>query len=181
MKFIEQPLAGVYIIELNLLSDERGSFARTFCKNELAQIGHHKEFVQLNQSWNTKKGTIRGMHFQTPPYKEIKLIRCVKGAVMDIIVDIRTNSPTFLKHFAVELTEDNKKMIYVPEGFAHGFQTLQDDTQLLYHHSEFYVPNSEQGLRYDDPALSLKWPSIVTIISDRDKNHPLIDKNFKGI
>ncbi|MES2681202.1 MAG: dTDP-4-dehydrorhamnose 3,5-epimerase family protein, partial [Bacteroidota bacterium] len=124
MKFTPQSLSGVYLVELHLLKDDRGGFARTYCKREFEQIGHKKEFVQLNQSWNTKKGTIRGMHYQVPPFSEIKLIRCVKGAVLDVVVDIRKNSPTFLQHLAVELSEDNKTMIYLPEGFAHGFQTL---------------------------------------------------------
>ncbi|MBA3663140.1 MAG: dTDP-4-dehydrorhamnose 3,5-epimerase [Bacteroidetes bacterium] len=181
MKFNAQFLAGLYTIELNVLNDERGSFARTFCKKEFAQIGHTKEFVQLNQSWNTKKGTIRGMHFQQPPFREVKLIRCVRGAVSDTVVDIRKNSPTFLEHFTVELSEENRTMIYVPEGFAHGFQTLTDNADLVYHHTEYFVPNAEGGLRYNDPLLNIKWPLPVSEISERDKNHPLIDNNYKGI
>ena len=181
MKFVEQSLKGVYLIDLDIFSDNRGSFARTFCKNEFNNIGHHKEWVQLNQSWNTIKGTIRGMHYQTPPFKEIKLIRCIKGAVLDVVIDIRAGSPTFLKHFTVELNEQNRKMIYVPEGFAHGFQTLTDNAELLYHHSEFYVPNSEGGLRYNDPTLGINWPLPVSLISERDLSHPLIDINFKGV
>lgn len=181
MKFNAQPLAGLYTIELNVLKDERGAFARTFCKKEFEQIGHTKEFVQLNQSWNTKKGTLRGMHFQTPPFTEIKLIRCVKGAVCDVVVDLRKDSATFLQHVQVELSEENKLMIYVPEGFAHGFQTLTDNAELLYHHTEYYVPNAEGGLRYNDPLLNIKWPLPVSVISERDKNHSLIDKTYKGI
>lgn len=181
MKFKALALPGLYIIELNVLKDERGGFARTFCKKEFEEIGHSKEFVQLNQSWNIKKGTIRGMHFQKPPFKEIKLIRCVKGAVLDVVLDIRKESPTFLQHISVELSEDNKTMIYVPEGFAHGFQTLEDNSELIYHHTEYYVPDSEGGLRFDDPQLNIKWQLPVTVISERDKNHPLIDKTYKGI
>ncbi len=181
MKFNALPLPGLYTIELNVLKDDRGGFARTFCKKEFEQIGHSKEFVQLNQSWNTKKGTVRGMHFQKPPFKEIKLIRCVKGAVLDVVLDIRKDSPTFLQHIAIELSEDNKTMIYVPEGFAHGFQTLADNSELIYHHTEYYVPDSEGGLRFDDPELNIKWQLPVTVISERDKNHPLIDKTYKGI
>lgn len=181
MKFNALPLAGLYAVDLKVLKDDRGGFARTFCKKEFEEIGHSKEFVQLNQSWNTKKGTIRGMHFQKPPFKEIKLIRCVKGAVLDVVLDIRKDSRTFLQHIAIELSEDNKTMIYVPEGFAHGFQTLADNSELIYHHTEYYVPDSEGGLRFDDPLLNIKWQLPVTVISERDKNHPLIDKIYKGI
>jgi dTDP-4-dehydrorhamnose 3,5-epimerase len=181
MTFTQLPLPGIYIIELNVLKDDRGGFARTFCKKEFEQIGHSKEFVQLNQSWNTRKGTLRGLHYQIPPFQEIKLIRCVKGAVLDVVVDIRKKSPTFLQHVAVELSEENKKMIYVPEGFAHGFQTLADNSELIYHHTEYYVPDAEGGLRYNDPRLNINWQLPVTVISDRDKNHPLINKEYKGI
>lgn len=181
MKFNSLSLSGLYTVELDLLKDDRGAFARTFCKREFEQIGHSKEFVQLNQSWNTRKGTIRGMHYQVPPFKEVKLIRCVKGAVADVVIDIRKDSPTFLEHVIVELSEDNKRMIYVPEGFAHGFQTLTDNAELIYHHTEFYVPNAEGGLRYNDPALKISWPLPVTAISERDKHHNLIDNNYKGI
>lgn len=181
MKFTALPLSGLYIIDLTVLKDERGAFARTFCKKEFSEIGHNKEFVQLNQSWNTKKGTLRGMHFQNPPFREVKLIRCVKGAVMDVVIDIRKDSPTFLQHVSIELNEENKKMIYVPEGFAHGFQTLSDNSELVYQHTEYFVPNSEGGLRYDDPLLKINWPLPVSVISERDKNHPLLDKNYKGI
>lgn len=181
MKFTALPLAGLCTIDLKVLKDDRGAFARTFCKKEFEQIGHTKEFVQLNQSWNIKKGTVRGMHFQKPPFTEVKLIRCIKGAVMDVVIDLRKDSPTFLQHVAVELSEENKTMIYVPEGFAHGFQTLSDNTELLYHHTEYFVPDSEGGLRYNDPFLNIKWQLPVTVISDKDKNHPLIDKTYKGI
>lgn len=181
MKFTALPLAGAYSIDLNFLQDERGGFARTFCKKEFEQIGHHKEFVQLNQSWNTKKGTVRGLHFQIPPFQEIKLIRCIKGAVMDVIVDLRKDSKTFLQHVMLELSEENKTMIYVPEGFAHGFQSLKDESELVYHHTEFYVPNAEGGIRYNDPALKINWPLPVEVISERDKNHPLLTNDYKGI
>lgn len=181
MKFIAQPLSGVYTIDLNLLSDERGSFARTFCKDEFSKIGFTKEFVQFNQSWNTKQGTIRGMHYQIPPFQEVKLIRCIRGAIYDVIIDIRKDSPTFLQHFAIELSEENNTMLLIPEGFAHGFQTLKDNTQLLYHHTEYYKPNSEAGLRFDDIAININWKLPVSVISERDQNHPLITPNFKGI
>ncbi len=180
MIFEETKLKGAYVISLELKTDERGGFARTFCKNEFEQIGHKKEFVQINQSYNIKKGTVRGMHFQLPPHQEIKLIRCAKGAVNDVIIDLRKDSPTFLKHIVVELSEINKKMIYVPENFAHGFQTLKDDSELIYHHTAFYTPQADSGLRFDDPALKITWPLSPVIVSDKDRSYKLIDSNFKG-
>jgi dTDP-4-dehydrorhamnose 3,5-epimerase len=181
VKFTETILKGSYVVELTPVFDERGGFARTFCKREFSEINHTKEFVQLNQSYNTRKGTLRGLHYQVPPFTEIKLIRCVKGSVWDVIVDIRKNSPTFLQHFAVELSEQNRKMIYVPEGFAHGFQTLADNSELVYHHTEYYTPNSEAGLNYNDPLLNIEWPLAVSVISEKDKNNKFIDNTFKGI
>jgi dTDP-4-dehydrorhamnose 3,5-epimerase len=180
MIFEELPLKGAYVISLNLLSDNRGSFARTFCKKEFEKIGHSKEFVQMNHSYNTHKGTIRGMHFQKAPHQEIKLIRCVKGAVVDVIVDLRKDSPTFLKHAMVELSAENKKMIYVPENFAHGFQTLEDHSELIYHHTEFYTPDADAGICYNDPALQIQWPLPPVMVSDKDKSYNLIDSTFKG-
>lgn len=180
MIFEETTLKGAYIISLQLLQDERGGFARTFCKKEFEQIGHRKEFVQLNHSYNTHKGTIRGMHFQLPPHQEIKLIRCVRGSVMDVIVDLRKDSPTFLQHISVELSAENKKMIYMPENFAHGFQTLEENSELIYHHTEFYTPEADTGLRYDDPALKINWPLPPVMVSAKDKSYKLIDYTFKG-
>ena len=180
MTFNETILKGSYLIDINAFSDDRGWFARTYCKNEFKKIGHEKEWVQLNHSYTKQKGTIRGMHFQSP-FKEIKLVRCVSGSVFDVIVDIRKDSPTFLKWFGVELSAANKKMLYIPEGFAHGFQTLSDDVELLYHHSEFYTPNSEGALRYNDPMINIKWPEVITQVSERDNTHTLLDINFKGI
>ena len=181
MIFTPTPLAGAYVVDLQPFSDDRGWFARSYCKNEFAQIGHHKEWVQLNHSVSYQAGTLRGMHFQLPPFREIKMVRCIAGAVLDVIVDLRKDSPTFLQWFGQELSAVNKKMLYIPEGFAHGFQTLTDNVELLYHHSEFYTPGAEGGLRYDDPRLAIQWPLDVTVISDRDRGHPLIDQNFKGI
>ena len=181
MTFTETILKNSYIIDLSIFTDDRGGFARTFCKKEFEQIGHTKEFVQFNHSYNTLKGTIRGMHYQVSPYKEIKLIRCVKGAINDIIIDIRQNSPTFLQHICVELSEQNKKMIYVPEGFAHGFQTLTNNTELIYHHTHYFVPNADAGLNYADETLNIKWNLPVSIISEKDKNYKLINNTFKGI
>ncbi|MDX2172127.1 MAG: dTDP-4-dehydrorhamnose 3,5-epimerase [Bacteroidota bacterium] len=180
MIFEETKLKGAYVISLQLLTDNRGGFARTFCKNEFAKIGHTKDLVQLNHSYNTHKGTIRGMHFQLPPYQEIKLIRCIRGSVLDVIVDLRKESPTFLQHISVELSAENKKMIYVPENFAHGFQTLEDHCELIYHHTEFYTPQADSGIRFDDPTLKIDWPLPPAMVSDKDKNYKLIDNHFKG-
>jgi dTDP-4-dehydrorhamnose 3,5-epimerase len=180
MNFEETTLKGAYVVSLQLLTDARGGFARTFCKKEFQQINHQKEFVQLNHSYNTSKGTIRGMHYQLPPYQEIKLIRCVKGAVLDVIVDLRANSPTFLQHVSVELSAENKKMMYVPENFAHGFQTLQDNSELIYHHTQFYAPQADTGIRFNDPMLKINWPLEPIMVSEKDKNYKLIDHTFKG-
>lgn len=181
MIFEPTHIQGVYIIDLEVKHDNRGGFARAFCKKEFEQIGHHKEFVQINHSYNTLKGTIRGMHFQVPPFKEIKLIRCVRGSVSDVVVDIREGSPTFLQHVRVELSAENKKMIYIPEGFAHGFQSLEDNSELIYHHTEFFTPAYESGLHYNDPLLGLSWELPLTAISEKDKNAAYLNPDFKGI
>lgn len=181
MKFFETALKGAYTIELEPFGDERGFFARTFCKREFKQIGHTKEFVQFNHSMTSEKGTLRGLHYQVPPGSEIKLIRCIRGEVLDVIVDLRKNSSTFLRHIGVNLSEENMKMIYVPEGFAHGFQTLKDNSQMIYHHTAYYSPEDERGLFYSDPTLDIKWPLDIKNLSEKDKNHPVIDNNFKGI
>jgi dTDP-4-dehydrorhamnose 3,5-epimerase len=174
MKFVETNLQGLYIIQLKLLKDERGFFARTFCKEEFSKIGFKKEFVQFNHSYNRFKGTIRGMHYQNPPFGETKLIRCVKGSVFDVIVDFRKNSPTYLKSFGIELTELNMACVLIPEGFAHGFQTLEDDTSLIYHHTNFYNPDSEGGIRYDDPKLNIQWPLNPINVSPKDITYQLL-------
>jgi dTDP-4-dehydrorhamnose 3,5-epimerase len=174
-------LKGSYEIELKPLKDDRGWFVRTFCKNEFKEIGHEKEWVQMNHSYTAQKGSLRGMHFQLPPHREIKLVRCVRGKVYDVIVDLRKNSATFLQWFGLELSADKMNMIYIPEGFAHGFQTLTDNCELVYCHSEFYVPNAESGLRYNDSVLKINWPLSVSNISERDNNHALLNENFRGI
>jgi len=181
MIFTETVLKGSFVIGLEPYVDERGWFARTYCKNEFSKIGHQKEWVQLNHSFTSQTGTIRGMHYQLPPFSEIKLVRCIAGAVYDVIIDIRKDSATFLQYVGVELSVANKKMIYIPEGFAHGFQALTDDCELIYHHSQFYTAGIEGGLRYDEPKINIKWPLQVTSISQRDNIHSLIDSNFKGI
>jgi len=181
MKFIETILKGAYIIELEPFGDSRGFFARTFCKREFKEIGHTKEFVQFNHSMTSEKGTLRGLHYQVPPSSEVKLIRCIKGEVYDVIVDLRAGSPTFLNHIGVVLSEDNMKMIYVPEGFAHGFQTLKDNSQMIYHHTAYYTPEDERGLYFNDPKLDIKWPLDIKNLSEKDSKNPGIDINFNGI
>lgn len=181
MKFIQTILPGAYIIEPTPFTDERGFFARTYCKNEFAQTGFTGEWVQLNHSITNKKGTIRGMHFQNPPFSEVKMVKCIAGTVFDVILDLRKNSPTFLKWFGAELSADNKKMIFIPEGFAHGFQALTDDCGLIYHHSNFYTPGAEGGIKYDEPLVNIEWPLSLTSISGRDNNHPYLTTDFKGI
>ncbi len=180
MIFTETPLKGAYIVETKPFTDDRGLFARTFCKNEFQQIGHTKEFVQFNHSVTTHKGSLRGMHYQLPPFSEIKLIRCIRGKVFDVIIDIREGSPTFLKHFSIELSEDNLLSLYIPEGFAHGFQTLEDNAQLIYHHTSFYQPGYEGGIRFSDPAVGINWPLQVTRISEKDSKYEFLN-NFNGI
>ena len=181
MKFIETPLAGAYVIELEPFRDERGLFARTFCQTEFARIGFDRQIVQINHSITRQKGTIRGMHYQQPPACEIKIMRCVRGAIFDVMVDLRPGSPTFLQWHGMKLSKDNASMVYIPEGFSHGFQTLTDKAELIYHHSAFYNPEFERGLRFDDPALAIVWPLPVSVISAKDQSYPLIDNKFKGI
>lgn len=181
MKFTSTGLEGSYVIDIFPIEDERGWLVRTFCKNEFAEIGHIKEWVQMNHTFTNKAGTIRGMHFQNPPFSEIKLIRCIAGKVFDVIIDLRKNSATFLKWISVELSADNKKMIYIPEGFAHGFQTLADGCQLIYNHSEYYKPGVEGGINYDDKMIGINWPLVAKNISKRDSSHPLLDNNFEGL
>lgn len=181
MIFTPAPLKDAFTIDTEPFQDERGLFARTFCKNEFQQIEHKGEFVQFNHSHTNLSGTIRGMHYQLPPFSEIKLIRCIKGEVFDVIIDIRKGSPTFLQYFSVTLSEENMKMIYIPEGFAHGFQTLRDHSELIYHHTNFYTPGMEGGIRYDDPAININWPEELTTISEKDKNMPYLSNDFQGI
>jgi dTDP-4-dehydrorhamnose 3,5-epimerase len=181
LKFCKTDIEGLYTITLNKLVDERALFARTFCKNEFKQIGFDKEFVQFNHSFNKHKGTIRGMHFQNPPYCETKLIRCVQGSVFDVAIDLRETSPTFLKYFGTILSADNMDSIFIPEGFAHGFQTLEDNTALIYHHTQYYTPHADAGIRFDDETLNIKWELPAVNVSPKDFSYKLIDNNFKGV
>ena len=181
MKFLETPLANAYLIDLRPFQDDRGLFARTFCQREFEEIGHQKPFVQFNHSHTNTKGTLRGLHFQHPPHAEIKLIRCIKGSVFDVMVDLRKDSPTFLQHVGVELSERNMRMIYIPEGFAHGFQTLEDHCELIYHHTAYYQPGSEGGIPYNDPAIGIEWPLDPTVLSEKDQRYPVIGPAFSGL
>ena len=182
MKFNPTPLKGSYIIELLPIGDSRGWFARTFSKDVFEkEIGHTKDWVQMNHSFTSVKGTIRGMHYQLSPFSEIKLVRCIAGEVFDVIVDLRKNSSTYLQWYGTVLSAENKKMMYIPEGFAHGFQTLSQNAELIYQHSEFYNPQAESGIKYNDPVVNIQWPLEATEISERDKNHPLINSTFKAL
>lgn len=169
MKFTETPLKGAYVVELEPIEDERGYFARSFCTREFADHGIEHKIVQCNISQNKKKGTLRGMHYQAPPNEEAKTVYAMEGAIYDVIVDLREDSPTYCKWFGVELTKDDYKMLYVPKGFAHGFQTLTDNTILYYQMSEFYHPECSKGYLWKDPAFGIDWPLSATIMSDRDK------------
>jgi dTDP-4-dehydrorhamnose 3,5-epimerase len=175
MRFIETKLEGARIIEPQLLEDTRGLFARTFCAREFGEQGLVDTFVQCNTSWNARKGTVRGLHYQLPPSSEVKLVRCTAGALVDVIVDLRPDSPTYLQHAAVELTAGNRLALYIPAMFAHGFQALEDGTEVFYQMSEFYAPKLAKGIRYDDPKLGFKWPLPVTAISDQDLSWTLLE------
>jgi dTDP-4-dehydrorhamnose 3,5-epimerase len=176
MIFTETRLRGAYVIDLTPHEDNRGFFARAFCQREFAAHGLKPTIAQANIAANRAKGTLRGMHFQYPPAAETKLVRCTRGAILDIIVDLRPESPTYLEHVAVELSEDNYRALYVPERFAHGYQTLRDNTDTSYQVGEFYAPGTEGGLRYSDPRLGLTWPLPVAVISDKDRNWKLLDE-----
>lgn len=174
MIFHETKLNDAFLIELQRRGDERGFFARTMCREEFAAHGMQTEYVQQNMSVSADRGTLRGMHYQMKPLGEAKLIRCVRGAIVDIIVDIRAESSTYLQHQAFELNEDNKHQLYVPPGFAHAFLTLSDNVEVTYLVSSPYTPSAERGLRYDDPSLGISWPIPVTTISEKDAAWPLI-------
>lgn len=181
MIFTPLSLAGAYIVEPIVHSDERGLFYRYFSADEFKKIGHHKPWVHLNHSYTKTRGSIRGLHFQQPPHSEIKMVKCIAGKILDVIIDLRKDSQSFLQWTGIEISADNRRMIYIPEGFAHGFQTLTDDCELIYHHSAVYVKESEGGIRWDDPSLNIRWPLPGVNISERDQQHPLITQQFAGI
>jgi dTDP-4-dehydrorhamnose 3,5-epimerase len=173
MFFHETRLSGAYVIEPERREDERGFFARTWCQREFTEHGLNPRLVQCNISFNRWRGTLRGMHFQTEPYAEAKLVRCTMGAIYDVIIDLRPDSPTYTAWVAVELTTENRTMLYIPEGFAHGFQTLTDDSEVFYQMAEFYQPAAAQGVRWDDPAFGIAWPATEQrIISAKDQAFP---------
>lgn len=172
MKFTETELPGAYLIELERREDQRGYFARTWCEREFAAHGLETRFVQVNLAHNPRRGTLRGLHFQLEPYAEVKVVRCTRGALYDVIVDLRPESPTCGRWIGVELSAANGRALYVPRGFAHGYQTLEDDTDLMYQTSEFYVAEAARGVRYNDPAFGIAWPLPVRVISEADASWP---------
>lgn len=172
MIFTETPLKGAYVIEISKIGDERGFFGRSWCGKEMEEAGLNPKIAQINTSVSKDKGTLRGLHFQIAPYQECKMIRCTRGAVYDMIVDIRPESPTFLKWFATELTEGNHKALYSPEGFAQGFITLEDDTEITYFTTEFYAPGMDRGVRYNDPQIGIELPIAPVVISEKDQTWP---------
>lgn len=174
MIFTKTALEGATIVDLERHEDERGFFARAFCQREFADHGLEPRVAQANMSFSHQRGTMRGMHYQVPPASETKLVRCVRGAIHDVIVDVRPESPTYLEHVGVELSAENRRALFVPRGFAHGCVSLVDDTEILYLVSEFYAPGHERGLRHDDPALGIEWPIEVSVISDKDASWPLV-------
>lgn len=171
MKFLACPLAGAFVIEPEPHEDERGSFARVWCRQEFAAQGLDDRLVQCSTSWNRHKGTLRGMHYQTLPGAETKVVRCLRGALLDVLVDLRPKSPTFMRWLGVELTESDPRMLYIPRGFAHGFITLADDTEILYFISDYHAPNLARGFRWNDPKVGIHWPMTPAVISDRDASY----------
>jgi dTDP-4-dehydrorhamnose 3,5-epimerase len=172
MIFHKTILNGAYIIDPERMEDERGFFARSWCRREFEAHGLNPGLVQCNISFNKKKGTLRGMHHQDPPYQEAKTVRCTMGAIYDVIIDLRSKSSTFKQHFGAFLTAENRKTLYVPEGFSHGFLTLEDNTEVFYQMSEYHAPECARGIRWNDPGIGIKWPADVFIISERDRNYP---------
>lgn len=172
MRFEETTLPGVFIVGLTPVADARGSFARTYCEREFAGHGLNGRFVQCNLSHNAVRGTLRGMHFQRDPRPEIKLVRCIRGSIHDVVIDLRKDSPAYLRSFGIELSERNGLALYVPAGFAHGFQTLEDHTEIWYQMGEFYVPELADGVRWDDPAFGIHWPIANPILSEKDRSYP---------
>jgi dTDP-4-dehydrorhamnose 3,5-epimerase len=170
--FSETPLRGAFLIEPERLEDQRGFFARTWCEREFRAHGLETRVAQCSMSMSRKKGTLRGMHYQAAPAAETKIIRCTRGALHDVIIDLRSESPTFMQYFAVVLSPEDRRMLYVPAGFAHGFQTVEDDTEVAYQMSEFHAPEHARGIRWDDPAFRIQWPDGDRTILERDRNYP---------
>ncbi len=181
MNILKTPILGLVVVETTPHVDSRGAFARLYCEHELESLIGQRRIVQINHSRTASIGAVRGLHYQHLPHAEMKLVRCLKGLVWDVAVDLRPDSPTFLRWHAEELTPFKTRMMVIPEGFAHGFQVLEPESELLYMHTAFFTPSAEGGLRHDDPRLAINWPLPVTDLSARDVLHPLIDSNFPGI
>ena len=181
VKLLPTAIEGLFVAETNPLTDHRGSFSRLFCKQELGLAIGNRQIVQVNQSQTKTPGVIRGMHFQYPPHAEMKLIRCLTGRVWDVVVDLRAGSETFLQWYAAELSSQNARMMIVPEGFAHGFQVLDPDSEMLYLHTAFYTPEKASGVPFDDPRLAIPWPLPIPVLSNHDKRHPPMSSDFSGI
>jgi dTDP-4-dehydrorhamnose 3,5-epimerase len=172
MIFTETPIAGAYLVDIERVEDERGFFARSWCRSEAQANGLNPRVLQCSVSFSARQGTLRGLHYQVAPFEEAKQVRCTRGALYDVVVDLRSGSPTFRRWFGALLTADNRTMLYVPEGVAHGFLTMVDDTEVFYQISEFYAPECARGVRWDDPAFGIEWPARPLVISDRDRSHP---------
>jgi len=175
MIFTETELKGAYLIQIKKIEDDRGFFGRAWCENEFREAGINPTIRQINTSLSYKKGTIRGMHYQIDPYQEAKFIRCTRGRIFDVMIDLRPESPTFMKWLGHELSENNYTMAFVPENFAHGFVTLEDNCEVYYPVTEFYTPGSERGIRYNDPAFEIHWPIDIEVVSEKDLSHPDFD------
>ena len=181
MKFQETKLKGCYLIDLDKNEDQRGFLNRIFCQKTLSPLLKNKSISQINRTFTRKEGVVRGLHFQNPPFAEIKIVSCTKGEVWDVAIDLRKGSPTFLHYFSVNLSENNPQCFFIPEGFAHGFQTLVPNCEMLYLHTEDYNSAAEGDINSNDPRISIKWPKLITERSERDNNSPILDKNFLGI
>ena len=181
MEFNSTKMKGLFVIEPKPFRDSRGFFERIFCKEEFRRAGLEKEIVQINRSITIAQGTIRGMHYQNPPYAEVKIIKCLRGKVFDVAVDLRSTSPTFLHWHGVELSAEQGNAVYIPEGFAHGFQTLEENCELLYMHTQNYNPANEGGICFNEPKVNIHWPLPIGYVSQRDKSHPLLNEGYKGI
>ncbi len=179
MIFRETPLAGAWVLESERFEDERGFFARTYCRREFEAHGLDPSIAQCSISFNHRRGALRGLHFQAAPHEEIKLVRVTRGAIWDVIVDLRPGSPTFRQHFSIVLSAEARNELYIPTGMAHGFQTLEEETEVFYQISEFYAPESARGYRWDDPAFAIPWPEPVTVMSEKDRDLPLIGEAGK--
>jgi dTDP-4-dehydrorhamnose 3,5-epimerase len=181
MRIIPTTIRGLNVAETTVRPDDRGSFVRLFCQDELSTLLESRQVLQINHSCTASVGAIRGLHFQYPPHAEMKFVRCLKGRVWDIAVDIREDSPTFLQWHAEELSQTSERMMIIPEGFAHGFQVLEPDSELLYLHTAFYTPSAEAGLRFDDPRLAIRWPLPVSDVSARDSSHAYLTATWSGV